>query len=180
MKKIASVTAGLLLITIIITILCQINATNLNLYAQNLPGVAKIDTVNNIFSITFAPKSPVCISSIAANLIFDESSFEYLPDSMRVYGTFSTEAVNFFAPNRITFGFASKANVCGFNGTKKVFTIAFKVKDSINDPILKYFELQDIEIYRDGTKIVPHRKDTAKLLVMIVKLFSFNWIIKNY
>lgn len=179
MKKIASVTGGLILITIIITILCQMNATNLNLYAQNLPGIAKIDTVNNIFSITFAPVAPICISSVTANLIFDENSFEYLPDSMRVYGTFQTEAVRFWTPNRIAFGFASNVNVCGFDGTKKIFTIAFKVKD-INEPMLKFFELKDIEIYRDGNKIVPYRKDTVRLLVMIVKLFWFNWIIKNY
>ena len=159
---------------------CQDEKVNMSMYAQNLPGTVKIDTVNAIFSVTFAPKSPVCISSVGANLYFDETVFEYLPDSMKVYGTFATEAVNFFEPNRIAFGFASNSDVCGFDGTKKIFTIAFKVRDTINEPILKYFELKDIEIYRDGTKIVPYRKDTARLPVMIMRLFSFNWIIRSY
>lgn len=167
---------------IILTIFnfCQEEKIGLNMYAQNLPGQVKIDTVNYVFSLTFAPKSPVCLSSVAANLYFDETAFEYLPDSMKVYGVFATEAVNFWTPNRVSFGFASNVNVCGFNGTKKVFTIAFKVKETLTEPMLKYFELKDVEIYKDGTKIVPHRKDTARLPIWVIQLFMFNWIIRSY
>ena len=179
MKKVMPVIFVSAIIILTIFNFCQDEKVGMNMYAQNIP-IVNIDTVNSIFSVTFAPKSPVCISSVAANLFFDETAFEYLADSMKVYGTFATEAVNFWTPNRISFGFASNVNVCGFDGTKKVFTIAFKVKDTLTEPILKNFELKDIEIYRDGTKIVRHRADTAKLPIWIEQLFMFNWIIKKY
>jgi len=179
MKKVMPILFVSAVVILTIFNFCQDEKVGLNMYAQNLPAV-KIDTVNSIFSVTFAPKSPVCISSVAANLYFDETAFEYLPDSMEVYKTFETEAVKFWTPNRVSFGFASNTNVCGFNGAKKVFTIAFKVKDTLTEPVLKYFELQDVEIYKDGTKIVPHRKDTAKLPIWVTQLFMFNWIIRSY
>lgn len=178
-KAMSTVVLGAIVLLMIFNF-CQEEKVSTILYAQNLQAGVKIDTVNSIFSVTFAPKSPVCISSIAANLYFDEAVFEYLPDSTKVYGLFVTEAVKFWEPNRISFGFASNSDICGFDGTKKIFTIAFKVKDFSGEPILKYFELKDIEIYREGTKIVRYREDTTKLPVFAMQLFLFNWIIRSY
>lgn len=157
---------------------CQDEKANVNLYAQNIPAGVKIDTVNSIFSVTFAPQFRGCITAIGADLIFDETAFEYLPDSTKKYGVFSHEVINFFEPNRISFGFNSSVDVCSFSKDKPIFTIAFKVKDEI-DGVLKYFELQNVDIQRNG-KQIKFRQETATLPVFAMQFFSFNWIIEVY
>ena len=157
---------------------CQDEKVNMSMYAQNLPAGVKIDTVNAIFSITFAPRYPGCITAIGADIIFDETTFEYLPDSTKKYGVFQHEVINFFAPNRIAFGFNSSENVCGFTKDKPIFTIAFKLKDEV-DGVLKYFELQNVDIQRSG-KQIKFRQETAKLPIFAIQFFLIEWIVRSY
>jgi len=171
---------NIFIIAIIILIIfnfCQEEKASLNLFAQN-QGQAKIDTVSNVFSVTFAPKYAGCITALAANMYFDENMFEVIEDSTRTYGVFATEAVRFWSPNRIAFAFASNNDVCKLDNTK-LFTMSFKVKETVTDPTLTYFELQNIEIERNG-KQIKYREETTNLNLYALQVFLFNWIIRSY
>jgi len=166
-----------LIAIIILTIFnfCQEEQASLNLFAQNA-GQVKIDTVSNMFSVTFAPKYAGCVTALAANMYFDQNMFDVIEDSTKTYGVFATEAVRFWSPNRIAFAFASNNDVCKLDNTK-LFTVLFQVKETVSDPVLTYFELQDVEIERDG-KQIKYRAENLQLFAM--QVFLFNWIIKNY
>ena len=181
MKKIMTVVGLFAIFAIISSNMCQNEKASVNLYAQNLPGGSvKIDTVSNIFSITFAPSYPGCITAIGADsLMFDNTVFQYLPDSTKTYGVFSHPVINYFPPNRIAFGFNNGTiPICNFS-KKPIFTIAFKVIGNIDSPILKYFQMSGISI-KNGDNDIAFRKETARLPIWVMVYFSFNWIIKSY
>jgi len=157
------------------------NSVDLNMVTQTIVSqAAKVDTVGAMFSIALAPISNKCITAIGADsFMFDNNAFEFLLDSTKKYGLFWIEVVNFFPPNRIAFGFNNTAQVCEWNGSKEIFRLYFKTRETADENV-KEFLCNGVQI-ENNSVIVPYKKESTKLSVIIKKAqtFFFNWIIRK-
>jgi len=155
-------------------------SVDLNMVTKTVQAQAAIDTVGEMFSIALAPISNKCITAIGADsFMFDSEAFEFLQGLTEKNGFFGHEVINFFPPNRIAFGFNKEIQVCEWNGSKEIFRLYFRTRETANENI-KEFYCGGVQIENAGT-IVPFKKESTKLSVMIKKAqtFFFNWIVRK-
>lgn len=152
---------------------CKENKPKINLNFNN----TDIVTVTDIFSITFTPEYPNCITELGANLLYDNSVFEFVVDSTKLYNIFEFEVINPIESGRIALGLSSTNPVCSFTTNKYIFSIYFKIKDYTISESMMWLENITI-LDKDGNNII-YEEGTNKINLKIAQAFKMNWIIKQ-